>query len=97
MAKLIMMRHKVRSAPFHTHSLTHLRAGHRTVKPSQYPPAAYQYSRPTYSTSAVHVTHTASTTSTMDPHPQTYQSTTPLTGIISEPSLPASRRVSNVP
>ena len=49
------------------------------VKPSQHTMAAHFHHHSTYSTASVHITHATPTGSPMDPHPQTFRSTTPLT------------------
>lgn len=88
MAKLIMMRHKVRkkTAPLsHSHKppccayMHELLTCTPAVKPSQHAMAAHFYGRSTYPTASVHITDASPTASVMDPHPQTFRSTTPLT------------------
>ena len=97
MAKLIMMRHKVRgsssrpSTPpprrsfLRAMSYAVLTPIARSVKPDQHPKAAHHGSRAASYTAPVRVSPTAPTACTVDPRPQTFRSTAPLTGILSLP------------
>lgn len=81
MAKLIMMRHKVRKTPSPHNSVLSMRSYSLTlpVKPSQHTMSAHFHDHSTYRAASVHITHATPTASAMDPHAQTFRSTTPLT------------------
>jgi hypothetical protein len=49
------------------------------IKPNQHTMAAHFHAHSTQHTAAVHITHATPTASAMDPHPQAFRSTTPLT------------------
>jgi hypothetical protein len=79
MAKLIMMRHKVRkNSHLLAQPVVFSYSPTPPVKPSQHTMSAH-FARSTYRTASVHITHATPTGSPMDPHPQTFRSTTPLT------------------
>jgi len=82
MAKLIMMRHKVRKNSHSARPPCCVCSSYsRTppVKPSQHTMAAHLHGFSTYCAASVHITHATPTACAMDPPPQTFRSTTPLT------------------
>jgi hypothetical protein len=106
MAKLIMMRHKVRSprsfllrpfAPCYCIMIVLTPIARLSVEPDQYPTAAHNSGSPTQRTAPVHTPHTTPTTCAVDPRFQTFQSATSLTVIASFPSRPVCFQHANDP
>jgi hypothetical protein len=75
------MRHKVRKTRLSAQPVLCLCSYSLTppVKPNQHTMAAHFHDHSTYRAASVHITHATPTASVMDPHPQTFRSSTPLT------------------